>query len=1775
MKSENRREASGGRFARRSGVRTRARSVPVRIALLLLAMAVPGFGQYAYYYSDSLGSNSSNWTLNGTGSFTSGSGFTSSGSSGLVSKVGLPPPGDSTYEVRMVLTLTQSGGTYSALLRASSNASLGTSSATGTFYAVEVGNVTFTNGVCSATLSAYKVISGTATSLASSNIPCQSGMVVRAAMLASGVISVYINNVQYIGVADSSITSGEPGISVASAPSTNTISYVQLGPRDTVVPNTINAQTVATSVFPTSINLQWQGVLDNTNGIGLWDYQIFRKDSAHPSFAWIGSSVTPDFTDPTVTAGVSYTYALDAYDYHWNASSVQITVVTPPTGNIDPREVGVRSLGSYWGDGSEQIDLRSGNLNYSIPLIKPMARGWSASFNLTYNSQNWRIDENATNTLWKLGDDVGYGFGWQLLAGSLTPLYDGAFTVYQYLFTDATGAQYHLNVNTSGIWSSKESIYVWYDSNAGRLYFRDGSFWVFGCTSAGTEQDAGTMYPTLMEDTNGNQITVTYQAGAGAAWTNSSARIVNVVDVRGGSGGNTYTFSYSNSHLSSITNSLQTAEAYTFSYFTSGTLIDPFISSSYGATTLLASLQQTPTGMTTAFDYDPFGNGQAYTSGEMTKMSTQYGGSLTWTYSTSSFYPNSRLLREVSSRQLVKQSGATATTYPITYGSNAMVVHASGMVQDPGGLGQKLWTFDTHSGDAQVGLATNYNARVQYGTNTGSQELDYTWTTNASGNLYVSKTVTTQDFALSSAVAKNTTQTQDQYGNVTQVQLSNWGQTSVVRTYTNTYLNSSNYTSLHIVNRLTGSAVTDGTNTSTLSAIAYDNDAINGQLAAAPGITAHDAAYACNYPASGCTTYYRGNPTTITQPGNTTSMAHDIAGNVVSSTTNGVTSTSTQTSPSYAVPSAITTGSFTTNLGFSSFLGLMNETGPNGDSLAIGYDTAARPTTSTSPYGAVTTYAYNDVIQPPSPNLPNHTTNTNNHGARTFYDGFARTIAVQTGTWNGSNFTAISEVDSVYGSCGCSPLGKLVQTSMPYTPASGMNTPPFTPASGVTIVYTTYAYDGMGRTLTKTAPDGSVTTYAYSGSMVTVTDPAGNWKQYTMDSLGNVTQVLEPDPSLGNVTTSYTYDVLNHLITVSMPRGSTTQTRTFNYTVSNSVGSLLLSATNPENGTVTYTYNSNNQIATKIDAKNQEIQYTYDSYNRVTEVQHFYYQSGSYVEDTSQRVSYTYDSGTYGQGRLTGITYLPMANSLVSSTLPTFSEAYTYTQPGSVASKQLSIAQSGYSGLSLTGSWTYNNEGKMTSVTYPSVSNHSGTYTTSYDGLARPSTLVDNSSNTWANGVSYGPSNELLSINSESRTYNSLLQLTLITAPGFSQQYVYPTNGTDNGKATYQYDLVSGEQVQYAYDSLNRLISAQTTPTSDQNHPSLEWGQNFSYDGFGNLYQKNVTQGSAPTLSVTVNAATNQISGYGYDSNGNTTYMPGSSPLYMGYDVENRMTSATEYSIPQELYAYDPGNRRAWKGAVNSSGVITAEEMYFYDPSGKKLGTYVAQFGSPGQWIATDLQVHFGKRRVAHWAGSTINTQVILVNTTLDRVGSVRNAGSQSSASAFYPYGEDKGMVAPNDQTKFATYTRDSATGLDYAMNRYYSNALGRFMTPDPYRATRKSVNNPGRPQSWNRYSYTRGDPVNRIDPSGLDDCDPDEPDCRFPGDDDDDDDDDVPQLTCAFGGAIAGPAQWANSTNGYGYYDPVGFLFTAGGGTGVYTWSDTQLVNRGGTVTSVSKNAE
>jgi RHS repeat-associated protein len=65
-------------------------------------------------------------------------------------------------------------------------------------------------------------------------------------------------------------------------------------------------------------------------------------------------------------------------------------------------------------------------------------------------------------------------------------------------------------------------------------------------------------------------------------------------------------------------------------------------------------------------------------------------------------------------------------------------------------------------------------------------------------------------------------------------------------------------------------------------------------------------------------------------------------------------------------------------------------------------------------------------------------------------------------------------------------------------------------------------------------------------------------------------------------------------------------------------------------------------------------------------------------------------------------------------------------------------------------------------------------------------------------------------------------------------------------------------------------------------------------------------------------------------------------------------------------------------------------------------------------------------------------------------------------------------------------YTRFqySSRGLDYADQRFYTSQFGRFMSADRLRRSAK-LNDSG---SWNKYSYTRGDPVNRVDRQGMED---------------------------------------------------------------------------------------
>jgi RHS repeat-associated protein len=59
----------------------------------------------------------------------------------------------------------------------------------------------------------------------------------------------------------------------------------------------------------------------------------------------------------------------------------------------------------------------------------------------------------------------------------------------------------------------------------------------------------------------------------------------------------------------------------------------------------------------------------------------------------------------------------------------------------------------------------------------------------------------------------------------------------------------------------------------------------------------------------------------------------------------------------------------------------------------------------------------------------------------------------------------------------------------------------------------------------------------------------------------------------------------------------------------------------------------------------------------------------------------------------------------------------------------------------------------------------------------------------------------------------------------------------------------------------------------------------------------------------------------------------------------------------------------------------------------------------------------------------------------------------------------------------------DADAGSDHFLFRQYGYAQGRWMSPDPAGQAAVNLSNP---QSWNRYSYTQSEPINRIDPLGL-----------------------------------------------------------------------------------------
>src|SRR5258708_82572 len=239
--------------------------------------------------------------------------------------------------------------------------------------------------------------------------------------------------------------------------------------------------------------------------------------------------------------------------------------------------------------------------------------------------------------------------------------------------------------------------------------------------------------------------------------------------------------------------------------------------------------------------------------------------------------------------------------------------------------------------------------------------------------------------------------------------------------------------------------------------------------------------------------------------------------------------------------------------------------------------------------------------------------------------------------------------------------------------------------------------------------------------------------------------------------------------------------------------------------------------------------------------------------------------------------------------------------------------------------------------------------------------------NPLVNGVTYNAAGQITAGAPGAAAYNNMGQ---ITAMG-GITYVYPAAGQNNGKITTQIDNTSGEQVTFAYDSLNRLIcaaGASTAQTACLPSQSSNWGQQFKYDPFGNLTDKLVTAGSAPPWSAVVDANTNRMGGS--DANGNIYVTP--SGVGLGFDYENRMSATASRDVYNNIfgtkYAYDAQNKRIWSCTYNTGQYgCTAETYYFYGPGGKVIQSF-----SPTYTLAyRDNQNHL---HLATWTFRSVGT---------------------------------------------------------------------------------------------------------------------------------------------------------------------------------------------------------
>jgi RHS repeat-associated protein len=323
------------------------------------------------------------------------------------------------------------------------------------------------------------------------------------------------------------------------------------------------------------------------------------------------------------------------------------------------------------------------------------------------------------------------------------------------------------------------------------------------------------------------------------------------------------------------------------------------------------------------------------------------------------------------------------------------------------------------------------------------------------------------------------------------------------------------------------------------------------------------------------------------------------------------------------------------------------------------------------------------------------------------------------------------------------------------------------------------------------------------------------------------------------------------------------------------------------------------------------------------------------------------------------------------------------------------------------------------------------------------------------------------------------------------------SKGSLNGKTGQLTNIVNNldrnKDRVYEFDTLGRLITAKGGVAAGGSGVA-NWTQNYAFDRYGNrtsVSSSGVTANNqaVPTdglASLSYQTTTNRINTSGYE-----------------YDLVGSQTRGQSPTGAWQRFEYDSAGRLVV--VKNDSGTVL--ETYTYGASRMRLITetpsqnqrkYYAWGGSSVLCEYTEALssnvLTFAKSYI--YAGSRLlSTQIWngTVETTEfhhpDRLGTklvTNNAANTFYEQSTLPFGtslDAEFINTPTTNQKFTSYERSAGTGLDYAVNRSYSSGQGRFTTVDPIGAGAADIVNP---QSNNLYAYVENNPIDFIDPSGL-----------------------------------------------------------------------------------------